>query len=329
LLKQAENEIENRTNSLAVYFDLSGLSAEHFMPTIIKRLIDVTYTGRKKAKSLSRIRELLKSGSYDALADLGIDVDLVGILKLKLNPKQSDHWQHFSTAVTRAVKHVRDTAGYSSIVLILDEVNAIAEWEEFRDILVKLRSFAQETDGLNLLVGSPHSLYELTKNEWSPFYNIFYQLRIGPLADSEADELIRVPASGIGLVITPDAITRIKQLSGNKPYYIQVLGTKICERLMKEKTVLNSVDLEEVDLAVDGTIEQLDTHFSRLWERCTEYQRNVVMALCSGQDAEFKRLMGDLQYRTEFSLLRDRDLIWRQGNSYSFAGLLGEWLRNW
>jgi hypothetical protein len=196
LLKRAEYEIESRTNSLAAYFDLSGLSAEHFMTTIIKRLIDITYAKRKTAKSsLSRMRELLKSGSYDALADLGIDVDLVGVLKLKLNPKQSDHWQDFSAAVTRAVKHVRDAEGYRSIVLILDEVNAIAEWEEFRDILVKLRAFAQETDGLNLLVGSPHSLYELTKNEWSPFYNIFYKLKIGPLDDSEADELIRVPAS--------------------------------------------------------------------------------------------------------------------------------------
>jgi hypothetical protein len=98
---------------------------------------------------------------------------------------------------------------------------------------------------------------------------------------------------------------------------------------MKEKTVLNTVDLEGVDLAVDSTIEQLDTHFSRLWERCTEYQRNVLMALCSGEDTAFKRLIGDPKYRTEFSLLRERDLICHKDNSYCFDGLLQQWLRNW
>lgn len=323
LLKKAEYEIEQKTQSISVYVDLSMINQEYFTNSIISKIID-NLDKKLGENYFTKIKNIIKNNAQN---HIDLDVSIIGLLKIKFNPKEGNHWEQFFAALNSLIKKAKCKKDYKSIVLILDEVNAITQWSDFRDILMKLRAFAQSAIGINLLVGSAYPLYQLTENEWSPFFNIFTRVNLRGITSDEADELIELPAKEVGINYSKASINLIKEFCGNKPYYIQVLCTKIFEKLRKQKIIKNAIEDYDVYSAVEDALEELNSHFTQIIHvRCTDYQKELLFSIVTRNDEETQKLLSDKSKSSERNLLIERGLIYKRGKKYILDGLLKEWL---
>jgi hypothetical protein len=130
------------------------------------------------------------------------------------------------------------------IILCLDEfeqaTNNSAFGEEFFNIL---RSLAQ-TGELALVVATQHTLPELYRSgaiPTSPFFNIFTVLRLGPLPEAEARELVSRPVERNGQSFSASEVDFILGLAGTHPYRLNVA----CE-LLYEAKLSGAVDFTQV-----------------------------------------------------------------------------------
>ena len=195
---------------------------------------------------------------------------------------------------------------------------------------MKMRSFAQNSKGFNLIIGSAYPLYQLTKKKFSPFFNIFDRINLLGLTNDEADELIKTPASEVGIYYSKDSINLIKELCGNKPFYIQVLCRKIFEKLKKQEVFSkNIIDTLIVESAMDDAIGNLNSHFCHIFENCTDYQKDLLQSVANMNNEKIKKLFSDNSKRIERIQLIQRGLIYKKEKEYIIDGLLKEWLLRW
>lgn len=327
LLKRTEYEIESKTNSISVYIDLSAISQEHFTKSVVNKIIDSLFS-RLDDDSLNKIKKIITEKKYAKLDQFGLGISIIGLFSINFNPKKEDHWEQFFNALDNLIEKARTnpTRKFNSIVLILDEITAITRWNDFREVLSKLRALAQRTKGLNLLVGSAYPLYQLSKDEWSPFFNIFEQIKISELTDEEAEELIKNPAKEVGIYYTPDSINLIKDICGKKPYYIQVLCRVIFEKLHKKKKVSRTIESYMVNSAIEDVLEQLNSHFSQIFHKCTSYQRELLNAIAQDNKVEYLKLASDCTKREDKNNLLERALIYKSGNELTTDGLFKKWI---
>ncbi len=120
------------------------------------------------------------------------------------------------------------------IVLCLDEFEQATDNPAFGDEFFNvLRSLAQ-TGELALVVATQHTLPELYRSgaiATSPFFNIFTVLRLGPLTEAEARELVTRPVERNGQSFSEAEIDFILGLAGTHPYRLNVA----CELLYEAK----------------------------------------------------------------------------------------------
>jgi hypothetical protein len=96
---------------------------------------------------------------------------------------------------------------------------------------------------------------EMTGRYWSVFFNIALQRKIGVLNDAEAAKLIVDPVKPLGVEHDRFAVPLIKQLTGNHPYFIQLLCDRIVSELNARKQMLVNAQIIEAavsDLVING-----------------------------------------------------------------------------
>jgi len=130
------------------------------------------------------------------------------------------------------------------VVLCLDEFEQATGNPAFgSDFFNVLRSLAQ-TGELTLAVAAQHPLSELYRDgaiPTSPFHNIFTLLRLGPLTEAEARELVTRPAERMGRPFDPAEVDFMLGLAGLHPYRLQVAAA-----LMYEAKLSGRVDFTMV-----------------------------------------------------------------------------------
>ncbi len=130
------------------------------------------------------------------------------------------------------------------IVLCLDEFEQTTANPEFgTDFFNVLRSFAQ-TGELALVIATQRTLSDLYRVEaipTSPFSNIFTLLRLGPLTDAEARELVTRPAEQVGQSFTEPEVDFILGVAGTHPYRLNIAST-----LLYEAKLSGRVDFTQV-----------------------------------------------------------------------------------
>ena len=126
------------------------------------------------------------------------------------------------------------------------------------------------------------------------------------------------------------AIEKMIQLSGNKPFYIQVLGTGIAEKLIGKYS--KEVDEEFVDLCIDETIERLSDHMESLWSQSTDFQRDFLLSLFNNTHKKFLNESDkskEMKIAEELRLLEKRGIINKIEENYIFSDLLfPRWLKD-
>ena len=112
----------------------------------------------------------------------------------------------------------------------------------------------------------------------SPFFNIFAQIRLGPLSSAEVHSLITAPSAAAGLPLEPhcDAIVA---LSGRLPFFVQMACSATFECLVEKEE--EQLDIDQVERRF---LEEADAHFRYLWEGCEEEERQVITLLANAQN---------------------------------------------
>jgi transcriptional regulator with AAA-type ATPase domain len=327
LLRVLDAEIPSRTHSMSTYIDLASVGQNEFFETIIRSIAELAYSDNNTV--LKRIKEAFDTGSWKSV--LGeVDVDIMGFLKIKKNVESQQDWKAFRAVLGRL--RTRFPEGVSSVVLIIDEISTCVNWEKSGDILRNWRSLIQGLQGYNFIVADARPLYEISKEKFSPFFNVFMTVPLGALSSEEAGELIVQPGASVGLAFTPDAIALIKDLSACKPYYIQVICCSICEWLAKFKSN-PVVSVTVVEVCTEAALRRLGEHFSAMWSTLTDFQRRFALDILNGRPLTLASMEDASEFEREhreLKLLRDRQVLSMDSSGQSkIEPLLARWLRQY
>lgn len=180
-------------------------------------------------------------------------------------------------------------------VLLLDAFDNVTRNRHFdAEFLAFLR--AKATIGqVSYVTASVAPLVDVSHRDIvdSPFFNIFYNYDLGPLAPEEAHDLITLPAIQAGLPFTASETAFISHMAGRHPFFIQ----RVCHRVFEEKLSHNTGDEQHLrKLAYDDLLP----HFTDTWERLTDAQKWMLQEEARKQENQ-KR---DLPELSESELFR-------------------------
>ena len=130
----------------------------------------------------------------------------------------------------------------------------------------------------------------------SPFFNIFAEVHLGPMRADEIHELITIPSAAAGMPLAPHE-TRIRDLGGNLPFFVQIAASAMVECLADGR----EPDAQRLESAF---LEEAASHFRYLWDCFDDDER-----ACLGDLARGGTVSGDTAKRLEAQgfLLRRQD----------------------
>jgi transcriptional regulator with XRE-family HTH domain len=182
------------------------------------------------------------------------------------------------------------------VVVVMDEFEAIGQkLEQFQDWGNDWRSKAS-TDGLfTMVVASQRSIPEFykTHQKTSPFENIFNLFVLGAMEPEEWQELVQ---DGFGQQNTPAIVSRIDDLSGGLPYYVQLAASALWESNGDGKLARVLFDREAGE------------RFRILWGDLEEKERATLL---SGEGVSLR--------------LKDYGLV--RSNGRLFSSAFGDWIK--
>ena len=310
LLKILDSKIPSISKCLSIYIDIASIGEDQFFEIIIKRVAECVYSKSPESLSLKSVRKAWDQKQWKSL--LGeIDIDIMGFFKFTKKVSSERDWEEFGQILIKLRNRLEEFGDYSSIVIMLDEVSACASWKGCPELLKIWRSYVQSLNGYNFLIADAHPLYQLSKDKWSAFFNVFRQVQLGALKPEEAEELIVKPAEEVEVTYTPEAIAAIRDLSSCKPFYIQIICCTIFEQLLKMKDI-SYVDKGLVDISIDSVLERLNEHFSSLWSDLTAFQKKYLLESIHKHTHKLASIDETNEYETQrnqIRLLQERQLI--------------------
>lgn len=177
--------------------------------------------------------------------------------------------------VAAAVEAV-DGAGLR-LICLFDEFETVTRNDAFGpEFFGALRSLAN-AHSLAFVTACRCDLQSLCHSQQireSPFFNIFAEVRVGPMPDDEIAELIGAPSAAAGVPLAPHE-PALRRLGGNLPFFVQIACAAATESL-GESGALDPAALEEAFL------EEATPHFQYLWESFSDAERAVVSAVAAG-----------------------------------------------
>ncbi len=170
-------------------------------------------------------------------------------------------------------------------VLLLDAFDNVTRNEHFdAEFLAFLR--AKATNGqISYVTASVAPLVDVSHRDIvdSPFFNIFYNYELGPLAPEEARDLITLPAEKVGLPFTASETALIARMAGRHPFFIQ----RVCHSIFEEKLSHNNCEEQRLKKLV---YEDLQPHFTDIWERLIEDQRRMLQEEAQKHESQNREL---------------------------------------
>lgn len=143
-------------------------------------------------------------------------------LDLRFHAAAKDDYsdRDFSYDMSRVIDLLQaSTTKQLRIILLLDEVDVMNTYDQAVQQQLRrvfMRTFAQN---LGMVVAGLHISKQWDRLE-SPWYNLFTEVRLGPLDEESARQLILEPVRGV-YTYEPAAVDFILEASGGRPFYIQ------------------------------------------------------------------------------------------------------------
>ena len=121
----------------------------------------------------------------------------------------------------------------------------------------------------------------------SPFFNIFSQVRLGPMTAREVEQLIAQPSDEAGLPLEPHT-DEIVDMSGHLPFFAQIACSAAFEILSE-----NGEDVLDVGAVNRRFMEEAGSHFSYIWQHLSDDERVAFGALGQNPSASLGKALVD------------------------------------
>jgi tetratricopeptide (TPR) repeat protein len=225
LKKALEADEGSEYRFVPVFIDLQGVSEEAFFHAVMADVLDNL---KLTPASLSGLRFAAGAQGYDG--------------------------RDFSHDMQRVIEHLKSsTPRKVKLVLLIDEVDVLNQFSE--RINQRLRGIFMKTFAEHLVaIMSGVGIKRTWTSEGSPWYNFFDQIELSAFTREEAEELIRRPVEQV-FRWDAEAVERILELSGLKPYVVQKYCIHAVNRMLEQgRTTITAEDVEAVrdDVSFEG-----------------------------------------------------------------------------
>jgi tetratricopeptide (TPR) repeat protein/Cdc6-like AAA superfamily ATPase len=200
-----------------VFIDLQGVPEQSFFHAMMAEIVDA----------------------------LALSEETRAALRLKPEPDGYEA-RDFSHDLKRILEELKTrTRRQVKLALLLDEVDVLNEYSE--SVNQRLRGIFMKSFSENLVaVMSGVGIRRRWNSEVSPWYNFFDEIELTTFTRDEAEALIREPVAGVFRWET-EAVERILELSGLRPYLVQKYCVHAVNRMLEEGR--SKVKAEDVEVA--------------------------------------------------------------------------------
>ncbi|MBP7689289.1 MAG: ATP-binding protein [Thermoflexales bacterium] len=179
------------------------------------------------------------------------------------------------------------------VVVLLDEFEMIEEKIKDRkiqsDVLYQFRDAMLNRPRFAIVLAGLHTLDQMTRDYWSPFFNGARNVKVSYLDDAAAKLLITNPWDGFELEYDQDALQFIADVAGCQPTLLQAVGAALIDRVnvrLEREGAQYQPRVTQADVdAVLGEVQQTSTYFDAVWHELGENERCILSALAKAQTA--------------------------------------------
>lgn len=262
VLEELENEKYN-----TVYLDFFNvIDKNKFVQLYAKKLL--------KKKKLS-IEELLKSfGKFVKSLSPAVKIDTFGNPSFELSIIN-----HETNSSFEEVVNLPENWGSKKDrwIIVFDEFQEINKLngDNFEK---ELRSIIQFHNNVTyLFLGSKtHLLLNMFRDKSRAFYNIGKFLKLDKIPEADNIEFIKSRFKQFNIEISGEQIGYILETTESIPYYVQFLASELWQNVISVKKKIN---IEDIDKAVEGIIGSQSDFYLELYDKLSQYQKNVLLAI--------------------------------------------------
>ena len=204
------------------------------------------------------------------------------------------------------------------IIMIFDEFEVVTKNPNFNtEFFSFCRSIANNFN-IAYIVSSGKNLQNLCHSHEissSPFFNIFSNITLSQLHETEAMELISKPSRACGRDLKPCS-PFIIDIAGYYPFFIQIACANLFENVAFGKDI-DGITLNKVR---EEFLDEAKVHFQQIWDICDQDQREVFLCLSHG-----KRLHESQEYILN-GLVKAGYIKVQDGKAQVFSSLFQEFL---
>jgi len=214
-----------------IYIDLQGI-LPRTNATFLRTLLDEIK------------KELLK---FDKANIISADLQKIS-LEINRDESVSELFRRILNSYESCLKRLREkNVHVKSFVMMIDEIELLKEFNG-GGLFPFLRSIIEERDYVVFVVAGHDVLLNITKDESSPFFNMFKNIQLKGISEDGAKKLIHDPVAHYGVTHDEQSVERILKLTGRNPYYIQVICGDFLIRILNQARRYN-VTFDDVEKA--------------------------------------------------------------------------------
>lgn len=149
-----------------------------------------------------------------------------------------------------------------------------------QEIFAYLRGVTQTGSRFALLFAGLHTLEQMTREYWNPFFASVQTIRVGYLSELDAEQLIRDPIAQFPLSYELEAVNRITELTSSHAYLVQSVCHNLVNRLNDPLHRSQNATREDVDAVLEKTLESSGYYFDDfVWGWSGEQERMALSLL--------------------------------------------------
>ncbi|MFN3652320.1 MAG: tubulin-like doman-containing protein [Armatimonadota bacterium] len=207
----------------------------------------------------------------DALAERGVNVELPGFAEFSQSPPD----YQFETVI---LPEVRRKLGGGRVLLMLDEFEVLAQRVMKGTFDSRafdyLRHLMQHSEGIEFLFSGTHILRQFAANYVTFLFNIGVFLNVDFLRPQDAVALVEEPVRSAGVTYDEEALQAVLELAGAHPYFTQMFGFHLVERLNRLRK--RNVTRDDVEAESGPVIAAAGAHLDHVWGQLEAPERLLI-----------------------------------------------------
>jgi hypothetical protein len=313
LIKRVLEELE-RENFNTIYID--------FFNVIDKNKFTEIYAKKLLQKRKHSIETVIKSFTkFVKNITPSVKFDSLGNAVFELNIKESDTNSSFEEVVNLPEKWSNKNNKWIVVFDEFQEINKL-NGENFEKELRANIQFHKNVTYL-FLGSKTHLLLNMFRDKSRAFYNIGKFFKLDKIPKKENSRFIKNNFKKFNIEISGEQIEYMLELTENIPFYVQFLSSELWQNVIATK---NKIENKDIDKAVQGIISGQTDYYLELYDKLSQYQKKVLIALLEGGNevyskkfAEKHRLSSVSSTQRAISRLINEGILEKEQKGFQFS----------